>query len=568
MQSIGNPGGAARTPAWGNIADQVAKLGGTATVFNGLDGTGGYALVGQSGMDFPPAEASQPLTKEPGRLQGLLARSMNSNYGPLFGDPKAPVNDALVQLANEPTTTFPSFNTKSQLSEPLMSGTRYSTLSVQPLPSAIAPGATLTIGGAVGPFQTVTVGSEGAAADATTVPVDSFIASANHAAGTSVETKGTAAAETYLGKTIMKVCPETDPTCDVRAQYYLKYKSAWGTSILHNLGDRKAFPCPDDPSKLRFTAAECELVRVQITKEVSDLARVQNYLDQLQKPFGPNVQAALIDVNTIATRIRTQVAAPMTSDAPSQAFEMMSYIVKLGAFLPPPASTVSAGMGAAFSLVAYFSKPDGSPNLLGPRLMEKVSELTDDTVNRYLAASSQLEVLGRIVVSDYGKLTTMASKVDSDPSWVLPPDLASAVAPLRLAADQYFYQSLLPVAFHLVPLAPPPPAGPATAKDFYCSNVEGQREVYSHPFQEEPEGGWDSEIVGFRNDGTPILRVVALSSGPLNKFHEGVPGKDLVDPLFRGSDDAQGPGYGMYKAELYLPRYFSFSNAFVQNSRC
>lgn len=248
--------------------------------------------------------------------------------------------------------------------------------------------------------------------------------------------------------------------------------------------------------------------------------------------------------------------------------------MKLGAVAPPPASNVAAGMSAAFSIVAYFTRPNGSANLIGPRVTEKVDQLATDAFNRYQAASDELDTIGTIVASDYGKLTSMAAKVDSDENWRLPPTLSAAASQIRKASVTWFYQSLLPVAYSVVQIDPSPPDGPTNARDYTCfsslvtsSDPGGGAPLTSRPLRNEPGSGQVREITGFSSNGTPIAPVFALASD-VNTNPFRVPGKELTDPLFRGGDDRLGPGIGFQTTLLYSPRYFTFARTVQNGERC
>ena len=483
MQSIGNPGGAERTPAWAQIGAAVADLGGTAGVFNALDG-GGYALAGGGGLSLPAAEASQQLSGRPGRLTGLLARGLGSQFQPLLADPVSPVNDALIQLVYQAPKSFPPFSTPAEQ-----------------------------------------------------------------------------AAETYLGIQV-KLCATTATSCDVRAKYYQAYRANW-PGIQTDLS--KPDLCPDGPG---FTIAVCQAVRGQLYREVSDVTRVRNYLTELQRPFGEAKEEALVNLSKIDEAIQKAVAPPPASNTASQVFQVLSYIVKLGSLAGPEVAAVTSAISAVFSLVAYFTSSGGEPNLLGPKVTAKVNELGDLVRARYRAASSQLDTVGLIVVSDYGKLTDMAGKVDSDKDWMLPPSIFPAVDQMSTAAKQWFYQTLLPVVYFEVQVNPAPPSGPANARDYTCfSSLRRPGSRTSRPFGNEPDSGQVRIITGFAPNGTPTAPVYALASDlGTNPFR--VPPASLIDPLFRGPDDPLGPGLGLRKLELYAPRYFSFGRTVTNDARC
>src|SRR5207248_7892679 len=70
---------------------------------------------------------------------------------------------------------------------------------------------------------------------------------------------------------------------------------------------------------------------------------------------------------------------------------------------------------------------------------------------RYQQAGDHLDDLGRLIVSDYGKLTTVASKVDAQPGagetdWRLG-NVGQARDGLVRAAKQTIYERLVPLAY-------------------------------------------------------------------------------------------------------------------------
>ena len=356
------------------------------------------------------------------------------------------------------------------------------------------------------------------------------------------------AAEAYLGIHVMKICPAAATSCDVRAKYYQNYRAAW-PAIQADLADPQR--CPDGPG---FTRAVCQLVRAQLYREVSDLNRVRNYLTELQRPFGEAKEEALVSLTKIDDAIQKAVAPPPASNTVSQVFQILSYIAKLGSFAGPEVAPVASGISAVFGLVAYFTHADGEPNLLGPKVTAKVKELGDLVRARYRAASSQIDTIGLIVVSDYGKLTDMAARVDSDPAWILPPSIFPAVDEMSTAAKQWFYQTLLPVVYFAVQVNPAPPSGPASARDYTCfSSLKKPGTRTSRPFGNEPDSGQVRLITGFAQNGTPIAPVFALASDlGTNPFR--VPPASLTDPLFRGQDDPLGPGLGLRKLRVSTRR--------------
>lgn len=496
LESIGTP--KPSSPAWADAGAQIQKLGGTRGLFNGIRGD--YALVGRAGMSAPPAEASAGIPGQPGRLKGMLMRSRASDFEPFLATPTGALNAELVQLVNQPQTSYKPFPTKGQQ-----------------------------------------------------------------------------AAATAIGISPMKVCPKGAQTCDVRATYYQNYNGAW-TTINAELGNLVSACRSHDqkcPSGADFTQDDSLAVAQQLFAETSDVTRVHHYLgtDGLQAAFGNATFAAQIDLKDIGDQIKKAVQPPAGSATASNVLQVLSLVAKLGGVLPPPGSNVAAGVSAVFGMAAYFAKPDGSPNLIGERVQSTVDGLAGEAFNRYNTASQQIDAIGRIIVSDPKKLQTVADKVDSDPAWQLP-DKGRAFEQMRLGSRRWFYQTLLPVAYQIWEINPAPQnGGPGNARNYTCFSsfgANGQRNpgrpLTSNPFQ-AADDGQDRQPTAFGGNGEPITPVIGLASNVhSNPFQ--VPPATLLDPLFRDPEDPKPGGLGFTKAELYNPRYFTFSGTLQNDRRC
>jgi hypothetical protein len=112
IQSIGNP--RPTTPSWGKIAAAIESLGGSATVFNELDGSGPYALVGCKGCEWPQViESSFPEThtKGDGYVAGTLGLDDHSLWTPLVGDGQAALDYSLLPITYQPPSPWPVMDT-------------------------------------------------------------------------------------------------------------------------------------------------------------------------------------------------------------------------------------------------------------------------------------------------------------------------------------------------------------------------------------------------------------------------------------------------------------------------
>jgi len=114
VQSIGRPKG--QTSAWNDAAVAIEQAGGTRTVFDALDGTHDYALVGGTNVGPAAVEASD-VFGQPARLQGFLARGHDMKFTPVAGGPAGGVNTEMTEIAYQKPEAFPAFTTGEKAAE-------------------------------------------------------------------------------------------------------------------------------------------------------------------------------------------------------------------------------------------------------------------------------------------------------------------------------------------------------------------------------------------------------------------------------------------------------------------
>ena len=161
-----------------------------------------------------------------------------------------------------------------------------------------------------------------------------------------------------------------------------------------------------------------------LSDKMDDVARVQNYFGPLglQRPFGAAGTAALADITQIAQQIKDTVGPTAADNTVSNVLQALSFVLLAASYIPTPATPEAIVIGslyAAFAAGGYFTRENGSPDLIGPQITTKASDLGVELTDRYLQAGNNLDDLGKLIVSDYGKLTAVANRVDADPNWRL-----------------------------------------------------------------------------------------------------------------------------------------------------
>jgi hypothetical protein len=357
------------------------------------------------------------------------------------------------------------------------------------------------------------------------------------------------AAQNFLGgPQVMRVCPAGVP-CDVRRTYYTNYGGSWQTIAVALENAQTKCQQPHDG----FTPAVCDEVRLHLFDEVQAGNRVRHYLgpEGLQQPFGAASVAALANLGQINDTIQRAVNAPLADNTTSHALTITSYVIKIFSLGGPQAGAVASGLGAVFGLAGYFTKGDNAPNLIGPQIQTAVSNLGVELATRYQTAGDQLDGLGRIIVSDSGKLMDVASKVDSDSNWILGSPGNSRDDLIR-AAKQTISEILIPKAWPvLYDLGNPYTHNARVWNCYYIPTQFGTHHDYL--FRDEPDSGQVGERFA-RTNWNPVMAIGGVYSEDSGEdARVPTPPSSIMDPLFKPV--ALG-GLGMKKLEFFSPRLF------------
>ena len=515
LQAFGRPKG--QRAAWQSAEASIETLGGNTQIFAQLNQgradqrhQGRYALVGRAATGTPAAESSQSLTGETtdGKLRGLLARGRDDQYLPLLADPTGSINFDLMHIVNRPTV-------------------------------------------AGGGFRRFTA-------------------------------PGEAAAEQFLARApdpdsddpiIMGVCAFDAPTCDVRKKYYERFDATSWATILSALGERAKEACEAAAAKpgAPFTNAECQEVRTQIQTEVDARNRVEAYFGPsgLQGAFRNGAGlSALVNIAAISAEIQRDVQPPAVNNATSHALNIISFAVNLfgagASFVSPGVGTAASGLGAAFGLAGYLTTRDGRPDLIGPAVQQRATDLGVELADRYRHVSSYFTIEAQIVMSDWTKMRDVARLAASDPKWRL--NIDEATQQLELATKQTIYQALIPVAY---PFLYDLGTGVARARDWTCRSRP--RVLFDkNLFQHTDTGAEVPYLIrtGGQSYAEHLMAVGATrATGSLNDAHVPAPAQRLTDRLFRSPRHRASDGIGFYKLQFYSPENFRVFPRVLQQTR-
>jgi hypothetical protein len=351
------------------------------------------------------------------------------------------------------------------------------------------------------------------------------------------------AAQNFLGgPDVMKVC-NANP-CDVRATYYQKYGTLGQWQEIKN-----ALQGANCGGHSEFPAVVCDQVKSQLLKEVLAANQVRAYLEALQKPFGTASVAALANLGDISDGIQQSLQPKPEAGTTSKLLTIVSYAVKIGGFAGPQANAMASGVGSALALGAYATTPSSEPDLIGPAVRTAASQLGVELTNRYLNASDQLTELGKIILSDYDKLTQVARIA-------APLDPGAIQSSLIRAAKQSIAETLIPVAWPILYDLGLPPKRTAEDWNCYYKSYLGLKTEHLYLFRDEPSSG--QVLERFPNTNwEPVMAIGGYTSGRNQNAIVSTPSaerpKAFMDDLFKGP---LVNGLGLKKLEFFSPRLF------------
>jgi hypothetical protein len=324
---------------------------------------------------------------------------------------------------------------------------------------------------------------------------------------------------------------------DVRADY-TNEDNDFGGSLLTDL---LALPLPLDPG---FPVAEFRQLQAEFSREFTWVSNVHTYFANIQQPFEQSEVHAYVDLEEIASTVITAINKDIAKDqTTASVLDLIANAMVTVSRLDPTlkaAGVLAAGFTAVASLA---TNGDGAAvtavNAKGAELGAEFAE----------AVATQLEglgVLSDVIVSDFGKLQAVGTKVTSDPAWAWDAT-TTPIAAQRLTdgATQGFYGSLMSVYWAAWRIS-----GPWTnARSVSC--VAGFRDTIA-AWEEEPDSGQAYLAEGVRADGSVTGRIWAWGHGTPRTVFFDVPPSSFTDPLFESIDSG---GVGLVKSWFFTREF-------------
>lgn len=504
IQSIGHP--KPTSPRWADVPNDVASLGGTREVFNGLDGSGGYALIGCRGCTGEEASPSLTGVSTSDEAHGLLNRNAASRFIPLLGDPGTTAN---------PTLDYSLI--------PIAYG--------QPQPWPVPGGVTASANAAV----------------------------LNYIA-TRVELTAPACYQHPAGQADVR-----SAFCNIYEDWGIKLTQVTQLAPPGPGDCSSTAPLPGQG----FSNHDFCLVRNQLEGEIADLGTVKSFIGGTKSLIQSSEALINAKIKAESDVILAKTLPPASRDASGTMSELAAAALGLvGEVAPEPigaalgATSELIYIGAAIS---SFGGGSDAGSLTPETFHARADQFAVVEGERLQAAVSALGKVFDLLAQDPVKLRTVAAYVDG-PYAIVQKQQDAFNARLQQGVRASLYMNLLPAYFTVLKL-PALPNG-HRLQDITCDYQFGKFLNHFSPFAREPDSATFTPVTGIDSTGRQIRsQIWALGHGTNYNVHNGgfsTPTAELTDPLF----DAPPSGIGFTKTFFFTQTTFEGSKDFGRTPPC
>ncbi|HEX5292283.1 MAG TPA: hypothetical protein VFX25_25720 [Streptosporangiaceae bacterium] len=313
---------------------------------------------------------------------------------------------------------------------------------------------------------------------------------------------GEAKAEAWIGVQL-GFC-KAGAACDLRLAYRSDYGAVtWVTKAAQLMALKY-------PQGQGFTNDEFLAVQSELNTEFLDVENVKVYFTDLARVFYAVSGNTLVNVQDIGDEVLRAVQPPSV-EKPAFLLTLISKITLLGTLFRK-ASPMASGVSAALALIAYLVSQSGK-SALPDAIRTRTTELARQLSVTLSQAAENFGVIGRLVASDYGKLTRFQSLYLTD-EWKLEPSTQPATTAITRAARQWFAGQLVPVAYPWLVVGWG--ARPNDLECFYYTPIPGLPAKPSRhdvkPWETEPDKAQFQTVVAYA-DGKPVTQSVFFGMG-------------------------------------------------------
>jgi hypothetical protein len=296
--------------------------------------------------------------------------------------------------------------------------------------------------------------------------------------------------------------------------------------------------------KALFTEAQfCQVANQFITNEFGQVTQTITYFDLLSSALNQSTSGQALDLESISSGIEAALAPPQSSSVVGSFFfdalEGALYVV--GALQPEVGAAMAALATVTTVTGDLVNDASGAPT---NAIDSTVAALGSDLNTAALNTQSALDSLEQSVLSDYGRLSTVGQKVQTDPNWAWTPSTTtSVVTVLSTSAKQSVYSALMPAAYPAWVINPAPGNTVTSSASFKCAL--GTLKTLPASAQ------WAEAINPLLQDRLWVflspIKVGGVSAPPYT-----LPPATITDPMFKS---ASSGGIGLYPPWFFLRAY-------------
>jgi hypothetical protein len=514
LQTVGDP--AAVTPAWGQVGNALQAFGGTPSVWDALDGTGNYALVGTAyGAEESTALRQTSTVEASGPMEGGTAEpKMKKWVGTIRGLLGLGAND------------LPYVRSSTSL------------------PSGAANGQTIAAAG-------LTVLAE---AEPSAWPLsDSAHEAALEWISERIGPIGENEEPTGLGN---PKAPEDGSWCfsptsyDARAEY-CDASLDWGEFKSQLAKLKLTGRCPAREGA--YTEAQCIEMAEELEKEIIDIGQVEKFITLLKEPLVQSQGSVTTAFVTAGEQVEKEVTQATSFNlSPATVADAITAPLQDIDF---GAAALPVGIGlleSAINLGLELAASEGGAAASSPFRVTNKAHIGAEAAKRLDDAIAGIGALEDLLVSDWHKLSTTAANEAT--IWSIDSTLTSEEsAAIQNGEEAWIYEAMLPAAFPQTQVYPEHGPSFDRLKDMMCERSYGSGETRTEekmwPFKDIDEGATYIPAVGITSGNTPQSEYIWLIADTGGKYAEA-PSSSVMKHLFTPVTGKEA-GAGLYPAPFF-----------------
>jgi hypothetical protein len=336
---------------------------------------------------------------------------------------------------------------------------------------------------------------------------------------------------------------------DIRSAYVQRDQSSWSDEKV----DLSTLPYQSGHG---FGQAEFCNLSAQLQREFDWLDKTKKVFDTYKAVLGSSGDLELADLQRIGQRVRTAVDADSGANVGWSVGGFVGNLISAALVLDPDGAAALAAwemLVDAYELVRELvSGTDASAKPVGDQVSTKVEDLSQQVASHLSDSANALVRLRDVIISDYGRLQELGTKIESTGADVDPPTMT---ADITTAASAFFSSELVPIVYgvhaliwkvnkSIIPLGWPDD----------CTSF-----LYPDTWRGTPGSAQIRWMGNFTRDGyhQSFPTMLALGRHSLSVHLYSYPPKEVTDPMFTPSTrKIYGQnGYGMQLSRFMWEQY-------------